>query len=97
MGAIRQGSVPRIRVETFLSRAGSLGERAPTIGPTTVSVPIFPSLLIPYPFSEEQNELMPTLQPKRRVIMRRCGELIDAAVYEAASTAHASQVVHTGG
>jgi long-chain acyl-CoA synthetase len=58
------------------------------------SVRAFP--LLPYPFSEENDELTPTLKPKRRVIIRRYGEVIDA-MCEAAHSAHAAQVVHTGG
>jgi long-chain acyl-CoA synthetase len=50
--------------------------------------------LLPYPFSEENDELTPTLKPKRRVIMRRYAEVIDA-MYEAAHAAHAAHMVHT--
>jgi long-chain acyl-CoA synthetase len=43
--------------------------------------------LLPQPFSEANDELTPTLKPKRRVIVRRYREVIDA-MYEAARLAH---------
>jgi long-chain acyl-CoA synthetase len=43
--------------------------------------------LLPNPFSEANGELTPTLKPKRRVIVRRYREVIDA-MYEAARVAH---------
>ncbi len=49
--------------------------------------------LLPYPFSEANDELTPTLKPKRRVIMRRYAEVIDG-MYESARAAHAA---HAGG
>jgi len=51
--------------------------------------------LLPHSFSEANDELTPTLKPKRRVIMRRYGEVIDA-MYETARAAYAAHVVHTG-
>jgi long-chain acyl-CoA synthetase len=44
--------------------------------------------LLPQPFSEANDELTPTLKPKRRVIARRYREVIDA-MYAAARAAHA--------
>jgi long-chain acyl-CoA synthetase len=44
--------------------------------------------LLPHPFSEANDELTPTLKPKRRVIVRRYREVIDA-MYAAARAAHA--------
>jgi long-chain acyl-CoA synthetase len=43
--------------------------------------------LLPHPFSEANDELTPTLKPKRRVIVRRYHEVIDG-MYEAARAAH---------
>lgn len=43
--------------------------------------------LLPHPFSEGNDELTPTLKPKRRVIARRHGELIDG-MYASARVAH---------
>jgi len=43
--------------------------------------------LLPHPFSEANDELTPTLKPKRRVIVRRHREVIDG-MYEAARAAH---------
>ncbi len=49
--------------------------------------------LLPYPFSEANDELTPTLKAKRHVIMRRYAEVIDG-MYESAQAAHAA---HAGG
>jgi long-chain acyl-CoA synthetase len=46
--------------------------------------------LLARPFSEVNGELTPTLKPKRRVIARRYGEVIDA-MYEAARLAHSRE------
>jgi long-chain acyl-CoA synthetase len=43
--------------------------------------------LLPHPFSEANDELTPTLKPKRRVIVRRYREVIDG-MYAAARAAH---------
>lgn len=45
--------------------------------------------LLPHPFSEANDELTPTLKPKRRVIARRYAEVIEAT-YAAARAAHAA-------
>ncbi|HSR26204.1 MAG TPA: AMP-binding protein, partial [Candidatus Eisenbacteria bacterium] len=44
--------------------------------------------LLPHPFAEANDELTPTLKPKRRVIARRYREVIDG-MYEAARIAYA--------
>jgi long-chain acyl-CoA synthetase len=43
--------------------------------------------LLSHPFSEANGELTPTLKPKRNVVQRRYGEVIDR-MYEAARAAH---------
>ena len=43
--------------------------------------------VLPRPFSEANGELTPTLKPRRRVIVRRYRDVIDA-MYEAARLAH---------
>jgi long-chain acyl-CoA synthetase len=43
--------------------------------------------LVPHPFSEGNDELTPTLKPKRRVIVRRYREVIDG-MYASARAAH---------
>jgi long-subunit acyl-CoA synthetase (AMP-forming) len=47
--------------------------------------------LLPHPFSEANDELTPTLEPKRRVIARRYREVIDA-MYATARAAHAGSL-----